>query len=140
MISYEGERPQGDDVFRIHGRDMDYEFIPEARAVNNKVNILVYDQVTEAGQYEMRYRDDVLMGLSFNYDRRESDLSYIDASTLKAEIEEARLGNAQVLEESGKPVGQQLTDIKQGTRLWRLFLIFALAFLAVETLLLRFWR
>ena len=140
VITYEGERPQGDDVYKIRNIDRDYEFIPEVRMVNNQANILVYDQVAEAGQYEMHYNNEVLKALSFNYDRRESDLSYLDAEKIIELSEAAGIRSAQILNEAETPISQQLKDIKQGQKLWRLFIIFALVFLAVETFLLRFWR
>lgn len=139
-ITFPGERPPGDDVFRIRKHEGEFEFIPEIRILNNKAIVQVHDQIVEAGHYEMHYKGEVLLGLSFNYDRRESDLSYIGGAELAELAAEARLSTAQILRETEKPIAQQLVDINQGKRLWRLFLIFALAFLAVETFLLRFWN
>jgi hypothetical protein len=140
IIEYVGERPQGDDVFMISGREEDFEFIPEIRLLNKRINLIVHDQIDKAGQYDLRQNGDVLLGLSFNYDRRESALDYLTTENIESMASESLINNFNILENTGKPVDEAIEEMKSGRQLWRLFIILALAFLATEIILLRFWR
>ena len=80
--------------------------------------------------YNVKNKEALLKNLSFNYNRNESNLNYFDLSTIKnASIENV--------------VGSTLQDIKSTTNvneLWKWFVIFALAFLIIEMLILKFFK
>jgi hypothetical protein len=50
------------------------------------------------------------------------------------------LNNFEILADKDKPLSDTIKDMNQGTLLWKLFIILALVFLAIEVFLLRFWR
>jgi Aerotolerance regulator N-terminal len=114
-------------------------FIPPTRSLGaNKIMLSVRDGVRDAGFYNLFVREDsILSKFAFNFDRRESQLTYFDATALKSMAK----GNINIVENNSEA---NLTAIvgerNQGIVLWRWCLILALAFLAIEVLLLRFWK
>jgi hypothetical protein len=140
VVMYDGEQPAGDQVFTIKRRGGEYEFIPETRMINNRLGIFVHDQVDEAGHYDLLDMDGVLTGLAFNYNRQESDLKCLSDGEVSDLLEETGLERSMLLKQTEKPVQQVLEEINYGKRLWKLFLILVLLFLAAETLLLRLWK
>lgn len=123
-------------VYKLKGSSG--EFIPEQQTSGNKVQLGVNGQVQEAGIFDLFLNQDtVLHRYAFNFDRKESDLSYFNADELDGlskgsvnviDINEAALLTANIEERS------------QGLVLWRWCLILVLFFLAMESLLLRFWK
>ncbi|MCD4732330.1 MAG: hypothetical protein K8R74_17120, partial [Bacteroidales bacterium] len=55
-------------------------------------------------------------------------------------IADKGLTTTKIVETAGKPFVQTISEISQGIRLWRWFVLLALAFLLAEILLLRFFR
>ncbi|NJC26555.1 BatA domain-containing protein [Neolewinella antarctica] len=114
------------------------EFIPEQRVVDNRVLIGLGGQVPEAGVYDLLLGDEAVDAFAFNYDRAESDLTYLD----EAELERlADIPNVELLNAANQAtlIGD-IRERNEGTPLWRYFIWAALAFFLVEVLLLRFWR
>jgi hypothetical protein len=125
-----------DIVFKLRGKNG--EFIPEQRVVDNRVLLTINNEVPEAGTYDLVLGDEVVDAFAFNYDRKESDLTYLNTSEL-AEL--ATTLNVALLDADNQ--ASLIGDIRErneGTPLWRYFIWAALAFFLVEVLLLRFWR
>ena len=140
LIRISNVRLSGDNVFRIRSNESDFEFIPEHRRINSHLDIFTHGQVTYAGNYFL-YEDDVpLKGISFNYDNKESELTFFTVEEIKEILNGAGINNIKVLESKDKPFVQTLSELSQGKKLWKWFMIFALAFLLAEVLLLRFWK
>ena len=74
---------------------------------------------------------------SFNYDRKESNLKYLNTSDLKAIGGKA----LDVIESTENTNFESLIgERSKGIILWKWCIILVLVFLAFETLLLRFWK
>ncbi len=129
-----------DDVFHIKSLNSDFEFIPEHRKVNIHCDIYPHGQIVQAGNYTLSVGDKPLKGLAFNYDRSESVMQFFTADELRNFIIDHKLKNTQVIDTPDKPFVQTLTEMSQGTRLWKWFVMLALLFLLGESLLLRFWK
>jgi hypothetical protein len=114
------------------------EFIPEQRVFGSKVLLTPGTQVRDAGWYRLRLQpDSTLAEFAFNYDRKESDLTYKSAEQLA----EGLPSNFKVLSESAEAnFGQVVQEQERGIVLWRWCVVFALLFLALEVLLLRFLK
>lgn len=95
-------------------------------------------QVREAGWYRLHLQSDsTLAEYAFNYDRKESDLSYKDDEALAEGLSK----NMRVLSENAEAnFGQVVDEQERGIVLWRWCVIFALLFLALEVLFLRLWK
>lgn len=114
------------------------EFIPEQRIFGSKVLLTPGTQVRDAGWYRLGLqKDSTLAAFSFNYDRKESDLSYKSAEALADGLP----ANMKVLSENAEAnFSQVVGEQERGIVLWRWCVIFALLFLALEVLFLRLWK
>ena len=130
----------GDNAMKIVSISDEFEFIPGQQSLNRKLNLMVYDQVRKAGHYKLLKDDEVLKGLGFNYNRKESAMKFAGQEELGEMIRRYSLNNFEILTDKGKPLSDAIKDMNQGTLLWKLFIILALVFLAMEIILLRFWR
>lgn len=126
------------EVLKLRGEDM--EMIPGQRRSGNRLQLLLHDQVTAAGNYLLYSGDDQLKALSFNYDRRESQMDAYDPASLSGLLMDAGLPWVHVIDAGAGDFERAFQEYRAGHQLWRLFLLLALAFLLAEVLLLRFWR
>lgn len=129
-IDHEVERM--DDVVQLAGEAL--SFIPEQRIVNNRliVNSGRSGHVP-AGHYRVEMNDAALAWISYNNDRRESEMEFPN----RAELEE-RFPDADGIytgEEETLVAGLRMRD--EGRPLWRLFLALGIFFLIAETAVLK---
>ncbi|HXC06712.1 MAG TPA: hypothetical protein VNZ86_18270, partial [Bacteroidia bacterium] len=137
VITLNSTPASGEDVFHISSPDTKFDIIPEHRIVDSKTEIFVRNQVREAGNYNLLANKEQIDGLSFNYNRRESDVSTLDPAGLKEALAKAGLNNFSLIETGQKDLKSLLSEIDQGKKLWKWCILLALLFLAVEIALLR---
>ncbi|QDO95725.1 hypothetical protein FNB79_12710 [Formosa sediminum] len=105
-------------------------FIPQQQYFNKKVSITTQNNPEQAGIYSVKNKLETLKNISFNYDRKESKLEYQDISTLK----HVTISNS---------IPSLFDTLKSNTKineLWKWFIIFALAFLMLEMLILKYFK
>lgn len=121
-------------TFSIKGAEN--EFIPGQLTNRNQTVLDVNDQITKAGVYDVNFKDKLVKKVAFNYDRLESNLKYANLDLITKSN-----SNFKLLETENDVNLASLIDQKsRGVVLWRWCLIFALVFLALESLLVRFWK
>ena len=104
--------------------------IPKQQYFNNKVIINTSDTPNNAGTYIIQNKNEAIKNVSYNFNRNESDLTYKDLSKFK----HAKISNS---------ITKVLESIKSDTKinaLWKWFVIFALALLIIEMLILKFFK
>ncbi|WP_417198548.1 BatA domain-containing protein [Bizionia sp.] len=104
--------------------------IPMQQYFNDKVTITTTDLPEIAGVYSIKNKTTTITNVSFNYNRQESDLNYQDLSLLK----NINISNS---------VSDIFETIKSDTKinaLWKWFIIFALAFIIIEMLILKYFK
>jgi Aerotolerance regulator N-terminal len=117
-----------DDILTLDSDDT--SVIPLQKTYSKSVVLETEDFPNTAGILNVKNKENVLERLSFNYNRTESNLSYYDLKTLANTDTESSLATA-------------INNIKSNTNvnaLWKWFVIFALAFLIVEMLLLKYLK
>jgi hypothetical protein len=135
-VEAEAKVVAGESTYKLKGKSD--EFIPEQKTIASKVILGVGNALKDAGFYNL-YIDpqEVLRKYAFNYDRKESDLQYLSI----AEMGSFLRSNISIIEANAKA---DFTDLvgerSQGISLWRWFIILALVALAIEQLLLRFFK
>jgi hypothetical protein len=127
----------GDNVFKVKSIDNDFEIIPEHKVKENGTEIYLRNQLKSAGCYDVFVQNNLVQGIALNYNRSESQSAFLTADELKTNIEKYDFANIQVLESGAKSLSVSLTELDQGVKLWKLFLLFALIFLAIEIALIR---
>ncbi|MBK7429939.1 MAG: BatA domain-containing protein [Bacteroidetes bacterium] len=129
-----------DNVFHLINVKEKFDIIPEGKIFNNTTLLSVHDQIKNAENYDLRTNNSIIAVESFNFNRKESDLSIYSTDEL-TEMS-SRLGNSNinVIETEGKDLSHSISQLNEGKRLWKYCIILVLAFLAIEILLIRFFR
>lgn len=117
-----------DEVLHLTGGEDN--FIPEQRRYNSKVELQLRDLPFKAGTYLVTRSKEAVGHLSFNYDRSENQLEFGDLS---------RFADVNVSDDIGKFISAEISK-NQISVLWKWFVIFALIFLLIEVLLLKFLK
>lgn len=117
-----------DEILKLRGNNT--EIIPQQRNFNNKVSVNTEETPDIAGIYAVINDDSDIKNVSYNYNRKESDLNYMNIS----DIERVNVSDS---------VPQIMASIKNDTNvneLWKWFTIFALVLLIVEMLILKYLK
>lgn len=132
LIEVENKRKAGEVVYKISGAS---EFIPGQTNLGKKIILDVKGQITEAGYYNLSLDDNNLQQLAFNFDRQESDLSVLTNEQITDRIKNdgVNIIDADSQDNISEYVGQK----DKGLVLWKWFLIGALIFLLLESILVR---
>ena len=126
----------GETVFHIKKTEGSFDIIPENKSINGKLIFNLHGQVKDAGNY-LVWSTKPLAALSFNYDRKESQLDCYRGEEL---YEKSGLAEMQLLDVSNKSFGASLREAASGKQLWKYCILAALLFLAFEIVLLRLWK
>lgn len=121
-----------DQPFKIEGNKM--EFIPLQSKTGEKTKIVTQDFPLKAGIYNLKYKDQLIERLAYNYDRSESKMKFTELQTVTDQFENIHLHN------SLKNALKSVNDRNNNKNLWQLFIIFALVFLILEILLQKFLK
>lgn len=113
------------------------DVIPEMRVVNSSLFLYTRNQVTAPGFYEVTRSSSGLMPLAFNYPRRESALDAYSSGELEAIIDEKGPGAFSLIEDAQSDISARVLQDAEGKKLWKLFIILTLVFVAAEAALLR---
>lgn len=130
----------GENVYHLKGVNTTLDIIPEHKVMDSKTQIYAHDQITEAGNYNLFADKDLLLGVAFNFNRNESNLICFNQDELNEQITKLNYLNIKTLNTSEKNIGLHLTEMDSGKKLWKLCIIFALLFLALEIALLRLMK
>lgn len=117
-----------DDILTLSSDDA--SVIPLQKTYSKSVVLETEDYPNTAGILNVKNKETLLQKLSFNYKRNESDLNYHDIEAIKGASADNSLAST-------------IYDIKSNTTinaLWKWFVIFALVFLIIEILLLKYLK
>ncbi len=128
-----------DNIFHLTNLPLKFDIIPESRLLNDNIIVTVHDQIIAAQNYDLKSADKTLSVVSFNYDRKESDLSVMKMDELEKLAMQSG-SNFNVIETEGKDLSHSITQLNEGKRLWKTCIILALIFLAAEIILIRYFQ
>lgn len=114
-----------------------FEAIPDLRQTAAGTQIYVADQLKETGNYELLKGDSLLSYLAFNQKGDESDLTYATDEELLSRLPKGQLS---IINSTEGAIRNSISSSAIGLQLWKLCIILALVFLAIEVLLLRFYK
>ncbi len=114
----------------LHIANPENDLIPQQQNFSNRVEINTNNIILDAGNYSIKNNSSEIGNISFNYDRAESELTYSKIS------ENSRFN----IYESVEEYFSKSNAASQITVLWKWFVIFALIFLAIEMLLIKFLK
>ena len=128
---------ENNDILEMKGLTANVSVIPEVQLSSSGVQLNTYGQITEAGHYVVMNSLDTLQIVSYNFNRVESDVSTYTVENIETQIADLGLSNVRILDGVSADLSSTIKEMHEGKRLWKLFLILALACLAIEILLLR---
>ncbi len=134
IIEIENEKDNTDIVYKVIGEN---EFIPSQLTTGNQVILNIGDNISKSGIYDVFLNETLIKKLAFNYDKLESELDYYIATDLTNQFEE---GTNIFSNQMDGNFTQLITEKEQGLPFWKLCIFLTLIFLAIEQLLLRFWK
>ena len=130
----------GDASVKLKSTTGSFEMAPSYRNVENNFQILLQQQMPDAGNYMITSEGKNVTGISFNYNRQESNRSVYSPDELGTLNKNNNLPNYQVLNVGNKPITKDMLSQQQGFKLWKLFVILTLLFFATEVFLIRFLK
>ena len=108
----------------------DESIIPLQRVMNQKVNITTSETPRIAATYEISYNNSVIQNVSYNYDRNESILNYITIENI----------DNVTIQESVPELFDTIKSESNINALWKWFVIFAMVFLIIEMLIIKYFK
>lgn len=114
--------------------------LPERRVINSTTYLFLHNQITDAGNYRLLAGDSLLSGLSFNYNRIESDMRRLTAAELDSLGEHSGITTFAVVNGASETLPVLLKESETGKYLWFYCIVLSLLFLAAEEIILRVWK
>ncbi|HBK72072.1 MAG TPA: hypothetical protein DDZ39_10540 [Flavobacteriaceae bacterium] len=118
----------------IHLTTINNDYIPLQQIKTNKVILTTEENPIKSGITKAMNNGQILKALAYNYNREESDLSYINTKTYFGEKSNITYSN------TINDAFISLSNTHKINNLWQLFLSLALFFLMIEILLLKFFK
>lgn len=109
------------------------KIIPEIKTQLSNSYIYLADQVREDGIYTLKIDANEQAKIAFNYNRKESKMTFLDAKQL-ANLESEKLS---IWESNSSSLTKLVKDESLGQRFWKICVILALIFIGLEILLIR---
>lgn len=113
------------------------DLVPEVRRTPGRTDLLLHDTDLPDGPYFVTLGPDTVLAVALNLARRESDLRTYTAAELQAQLTERGLSNFSVIDDASADLSLRLSELDQGRKLWKWFILLALLFLAAEVFLIR---
>jgi hypothetical protein len=119
---------QGDQILQLSSKTS--SFIPQQKRFSNKVEIITDELPNEPGNFNINNKEQLVSAISFNIDREESKMVY-------QEIKNAE--NIEIIKDLPEFFNSAGFKKEVGT-FWKWFVTFALLFLIIETLLIKYFK
>ena len=132
-------KDQNRELGTVHITNLQKEIdvIPEIQSTRGELKLFIPESVNVAGNYKIVTDDKNLGAFGFNYDRKESDFNSFTVSELKDVVGEGKVIDASQLNLSQKGA-ESLVETE--TKWWKLFIMLALLFIAIEIALIKWMQ
>jgi hypothetical protein len=117
---------QQDNVLKLTKNNI--QIIPQQHPYTKKTRLTTFEEPSESGIYSVMNADKEVKKVSYNYNREESMLTYLGLESMYPSL----------LTDSVSKVIQELKSDAKVNELWKWFVIFALMFLLIEMLILKY--
>lgn len=130
------DRVEKDNVYHI--KNSTYDIIPRIRNLDNNTTVFVNTEIETAGNYTLE-NGKIKIGLSYNYNRSESELTCLSSTEIDEIINSSSI-NAQYIDLTNGTIRSALSELNIGKKYWKYCIILALLFLAVEIVLIKIFK
>lgn len=136
LIGIPADLSHSDQVLRLTG--LSDEFIPPQRLIGNQVIVNISNEISQAGMYSLKDPNGTEQAVvAMNYDRLESDLRFMSMEEL---LTAGKQLNIRVIQNYKRDLSNVIAGQGLGLPLWKVSVIFVLLFIALEIVLLKFWK
>jgi hypothetical protein len=115
------------------------EIIPYFNLRANTLFLNNFGMLKEAGNYILSDDGKIIGGLSYNYDRKESDMTFLSVSEIKRKISKFNLDNFSVFT-ANNTSAETINFVENTSNIWKIMLICALLLILAEGLIQRLWK
>jgi hypothetical protein len=129
-------RTENEHIYHIKNKTIDV--IPKTRNTNSNTTVFVDAGIEKADNYTLE-NEVHKIGLAYNYNRNESDLSYLSSQEMDAIIQSNTI-NAKYIDTSNSSIKSALSDLNIGKKYWKYCIILVLLFLATEIALIKLFK
>jgi len=129
-----------EETFKMKNNSNGEELIPEHRSVEGTTYIYIPKSIMVAGHYEIYKGNESVSGVGLNYAGLESDTRTFSTEEINESISSAGLSNFAVIDAGTESIGKLATEKTEETTYWYGLIVAAMIFLALEVLLIKFWR
>ncbi len=130
----------GENPFHLVDLNKKYDVIPAHLVQDGKTLLDVQQLVVEPGNYLVNLDQRQITGISFNYDRTESDMTVLMKDEILAQHSAAGLQNFSVVDKGLQELSEILSEQDYGIRLWKVCIWIVLFCLLAEILIIRVWK
>jgi hypothetical protein len=130
----------GESTFKVRSTTDGTELIPEHRNAGGNTEIFVHNNLRSAGNYSLLSNETPLAALAFNYSRAESENTVSSVADILALAQQQGWTNWSALEGEAESISKEATELENGKKYWYTMIVWTLILLAVEVLLIKFWR
>ena len=127
-------------LYHVVNKELNVDVIPEIYPVNNGLKLGFHDAISVSGNYEVQLKDSLMGYLSFNYNTNESNPACYSPADLEHIIDSLNLSNFSVMSGNMEEFSEEFKKRETGIELWRWFIILTLLFLAIEIILIRYFK
>lgn len=117
-----------DEIVKIE--DSIQSFIPLQLVKEKRVDITTFNEPSQAGSYQVKSKEEIIQNISYNYSRNESTIQY-------ANIENWKGINTHL---SIEKLFEYINEKNSINSFWKWFIIFAVIFLMLEMLILKYYK
>jgi hypothetical protein len=133
-------KTKNEDIFHLIQPESNLDIIPAFQVSEGRIALYTGSELSEAGNYNLLLGDSAIATIGFNFERTESDLASYSTDELEEAIKSTGAGNVKLYSGESENLARDVQREVSGTELWKICLILALAFLLIESLLLRFGK
>lgn len=124
---------------RIKGTDGAFEVIPMVEIFDNHTIVRVYDQISNAGFYDICNGNDVVRKSAWNDSRLESKMKFKNQNEIDKMVRDKGL-NVIAVVKSATHSADVMNAVLHRSMLWKSFILLSLLAMLSEILILRFWK
>jgi hypothetical protein len=142
LIDVNLEHLDKDKVVHVVNDSLETDFIPYVSGRGELgLRLDFKNNIKWADNYFLKEEENILKCLSFNFDRKESDLELYTISDIKTIINQYKLDNFNTIPANINDLEIEMDELhKERKEFWKLFVLIAFLSLVVEIMLIRLWK
>ncbi|MDO5342854.1 MAG: hypothetical protein Q4F69_10445, partial [Bacteroidia bacterium] len=129
-----------DEEIRIKDEQNSMEIIPAVERRGNKSVIRLYEQLPNAGFYDVCKGDEVIGKTAWNDNRIESKMSFYNQNDIDKLLKNNKLNVLSVMNPEDLHSDEMIDVLVRKSMLWKSFILLSLIAMLIEILIIRFWK